>query len=215
MLLLLGEGALASFALQTNLAIQWLFGYIVIVALISARSLRRDLEAIVHSIPANERGAALARATPIGWPLPPLVIAIVSTTVAALGREAAYPIPMVLTDALILILILIPVGSWLWTYTVALWRLDEIGRALVDESPFPGDRTLGTRPLGALAFRGFVAFSAAALPFLVILATSPLDVAQGLAIFFAGVAVLVIALWRVRRRLVAAKSRQVTPATQL
>jgi hypothetical protein len=214
-LLLIGEGALATFVLDRNLVIQWLFGYIVIVALTSTRSLRRDLEGILRAIPSEERNAARRHAEPIGWSIPPLVIAVALTTIAAAGREAAYPLPMVASDALILLLILIPVGAWVWTYAVALWRLDEIGRALVDESPFPGDKTLGTRPLGELAFRGFVAFSAAVVPFLVILATSAFDVAQGLGLFLLGVAVFVVALWRVRRRLVTAKARHVARARQL
>ena len=215
-LVVMGDRALASDVIDRNLAIQWVFGYITILALLGTRALRRDLERVLAAIPSHaERAAAAAKAAPIGWWAPPLVISVVSVTIGLFGRSVSYPVPVVISDTLIIFLILIPIATWLGTYAVALWRLDSIGRAIIDESPFPGDRTLGTRQLGALAFRGFVVFSAAALPFLLILAISLLDVAQGLGIFFTGLAVFVIALWRVRRLLVAAKARHVARALQL
>jgi hypothetical protein len=211
-----GYGSLASDVLGRNIALQWVLGFVSGLAVVGVSVLRHDLIKLIESIDDPQRRSAAAQWTrPIGWALPPVAIAGVLTVVGAMARAGVFPLAFVAVDALLVFLIIIPMGTWLWTYAVTLSRLDVIALDLLDETPFPTDPALGTRPVGTLAFRGFAVFAAGILPLLIILALSPLNVAAGLAIFFGGLAVFVFSLWRLHQRLLASKARHVAAADAL
>jgi len=51
---------------------------------------------------------------------------------------------------------LLPVATFVWVYAAALFGLDRIGRRALRLEPFWTDPNLGLKPLGSLAFEGFL-----------------------------------------------------------
>jgi hypothetical protein len=111
-------------------------------------------------------------------------------------------------------------GAWLfiglamWTFFWAYLKLQiglhRLGRRPLSLEPYPGDRSLGLRPVGRLAFTGFWTFVAALAPLLVATGPDRFGLSVGLLVLLGGVAAFFLSLRRLNRQMVAAKERELT-----
>src|SRR3972149_418507 len=101
-------------------------------------------------------------------------------------------------------------GEWTassvrWPSASRLVGLTRLGRHKLRLDDTPGDRTLGLRPVGHLAFSGFWIFSVGFAPILILTATSTPTLVLNLVFFLIGFALFVLSLNRLPQQLVEAK----------
>jgi hypothetical protein len=111
--------------------------------------------------------------------------------------------------------LLIGVALWtfFWVYLNLQIGLHRLGRRHLSLRPYPGDRSLGLRPVGRLAFTGFWTFVALLAPlilapFLISRVPDFLGLSVGLVVLLAGLAAFFLSLRRLNRQMVAAKQRE-------
>ncbi|MEX0787449.1 MAG: hypothetical protein WD040_01485 [Anaerolineales bacterium] len=109
----------------------------------------------------------------------------------------------------------LPLLAFFWTYSSLLIGLNRLGREKLRLDSTPGDRTLGLRPVGSLAFTGFWIFSLGFAPILIVSATSIPTLVLNLAFFLIGFALFVLSLSRLHRQMVEAKQRHLELARNL
>lgn len=109
------------------------------------------------------------------------------------------------------LLIGIALWTFFWVYLNLQIGLHRLGRRHLSLEPYPADRSLGLRPLGALAFTGFWTFVSALAP--ILLASGGLT--MGVLILLAGVAAFFLSLRRLNRQMVAAKQQELAWARRL
>jgi hypothetical protein len=106
------------------------------------------------------------------------------------------------------LLIGIALWSFFWIYLNLQFGLHRLGRHHLSLEPYPADRSLGLRPLGAVAFTGFWTFVGALAPLLLASGRNRLGLGLGLLVLLAGVAAFFLSLRRLNRQMVAAKQRE-------
>lgn len=109
----------------------------------------------------------------------------------------------------------LPLLAFFWTYASLLIGLNRLGREKLRLDSTPGDRTLGLRPIGGLAFTGFWIFSVGFAPILIVSATSIPTLVINLAFFLIGFALFVLSLNRLHRQMVEAKQEHLDLARNL
>jgi hypothetical protein len=186
------------------------FGYAVFIALWAARRFAGDAQRLAPSISRLTAAAGRPRFSPFGAmgnAAGPLALTGLASAVSLLdwglqyGAAAAalaFPLP---------VLVNLPLMTGFWSYLVLLAGLDRLGRERLALDPFPEDRSLGLRPVGAVAFTAFRVFAAGFLPVLFLTATRASDLALDLALFGAGVVIFFLSLWRIHQQMLDAKRR--------
>jgi hypothetical protein len=109
----------------------------------------------------------------------------------------------------------IALWSFIWVYLNLQLGLHRLGRRRLDLRPNLGDRSLGLRPLGKLAFTGFWAFVAVLAPLVVATVSNRLGLLVGLLVLLAGVAAFFLSLRRLNRQMAAAKHKEIAWARHL
>lgn len=109
----------------------------------------------------------------------------------------------------------LPGITFVWVYATVLLGLDRVGRVRLNLEPYEGDRYLGLRPLGALAFTGFLIFVAMALPILVYGSTDLRTGVGNVIVFLAGVVFFFLSLHRLHVQLVSAKAEYLARVRRL
>lgn len=113
------------------------------------------------------------------------------------------------------LLIGIALWTFFWVYLNLQIGLHRLGRRHLSLEPYPADRSLGLRPLGALAFTGFWTFVSALAPLLLASGRNRLGLTMGVLILLAGVAAFFLSLRRLNRQMVAAKQQELAWARRL
>jgi hypothetical protein len=142
-----------------------------------------------------------------------LTAAVAALDAVLLTLEYGWRVALVMypTD----FLFLLPLLAFFWTYASLLIGLNRLGREKLRLESTPGDRTLGLRPVGSLAFTGFWIFSIGFAPILIVSATSIPTLVLNLAFFLVGFALFVLSLNRLHQQMVGAKRRHLELARNL
>ncbi|MDQ3991346.1 MAG: hypothetical protein M3245_03420 [Actinomycetota bacterium] len=109
----------------------------------------------------------------------------------------------------------IPVWTAFWVYVKLQAGLIRLGRRTLTLEPYPGDRSLGLRPVGRLAFTGFWMLFGAGGPLVLTAYTDLPGVVAGTAVLVAGVVMFFLSLRRLHEQMVAAKERELVTARHL
>lgn len=217
-LLALGDEAAASEMLERNALVQWVLGYLIVLTLIGTRVLTTRVDAArpsIRQLTGDDPGASGEPIRGMGSLLGPLALALVIDGATKLGQLGKYPAIVNALDFALMVMAIVPMATWLWTYGCVLLELDRLGRHALALRPFPPDRGLGLRPLGSLAFIGVAVIAAGVIPYLLLLAREPVDVVIGVTIFLVSVALFVLSLWRLHLQMTRAKAGYVREASNL
>lgn len=109
----------------------------------------------------------------------------------------------------------IPLCTALWVYLTLQAGLNRLGRGRLTLRPYLGDRSLGLRPVGRLAFTGFWTLFGIVGPLLLTGFTDLPGVLVGSAVLVAGIGLFFLSLRRLNRQMVAVKQRELDRALDL
>jgi hypothetical protein len=111
------------------------------------------------------------------------------------------------------------IGNALWTfvcvYLILQLGLHRLGRRRLSLQPASGDRSLGLRPLGTLAFSGFSTFVVAFVPLVLSGVSNRVGLTMGLLVLLVGVTAFFLSLRRLNRQMVAVKLQETAWAQRL
>ena len=194
------------------------FVYAVFLSLWAARRFTNDAHTLAPSL-TRLAAAADARSfhpfRAMGSIAGPLVLTGIATAVSVIDWGIRYGAAAAALASPLPFLVNLPLMTGFWGYLVLLAGLDRLGRERLALDPFPEDRSLGLRPVGAVAFTAFRVFAAGFLPVLFLTATRRSDLVLDLALFGAGVVIFFLSLWRIHQQMLAAKRRYVEWAREL
>jgi hypothetical protein len=147
--------------------------------------------------------------------LVPLLLTAAAVVVLPLD-EALRGEPMAaLIQAATWLVLGIPLGTAVWVYLTLQMGLNRLGRGQLPLKGYRGDRSLGLRPVGRLAFTGFWMLVGSVGP-LVLTGFSDLPgVVVGTGVLVAGVGLFFLSLRRLNRQMVAVKQRELERALDL
>ena len=189
-----------------------------LLALWGCRSLASELHAIQPSISRLTVGEGEDADRPIrGFDsiVGPLGLTTAMTFIGVGLSVPQFGWRVALLSAPISFLFELPLLTYFWTYLSLLVGLDRLGHHRLALDPTPGDRTLGLRPVGGIAFTGFWVFSAGLAPILIVSASSIVFLVLNLAFFLAGVGLFLLSLSRLHSQMAAAKQRHLELARRL
>jgi hypothetical protein len=113
------------------------------------------------------------------------------------------------------VIIGIPLWTAVWVYLRLQRGFDRLGRGHLTLLGYRGDRSLGLRPVGRLAFTGFWMLIGSVGPMVLTNASDLPGVILGVAVLAVGVGLFFLSLRRLNRRMVAVKQRELTLARDL
>ena len=148
----------------------------------------------------------------IGPVLLALVVSLALLVVVVVGTEAWW---VVLALLVLNVVIHLPLTTLFWTYLMLMLGLNRLGTRHLALEAYGGDKSLGLRPVGRLAFTGFWVFAATLAPILLVSLTFVVSLVIGLLFFIAGVIAFFLSLWRVHEQMGRAKQRQLLRAQTL
>jgi hypothetical protein len=109
----------------------------------------------------------------------------------------------------------IPLSTAVWVYLILQIGLNRLGRGQLTLQPYSGDRSLGLRPVGKLAFTGFLMLFGVVGP-VVVTAISDIPAAVvGITVLVVGVGLFFLSLRRLNRQMTAVKQRELERARDL
>jgi hypothetical protein len=173
------------------------------------RALEPDLIRLTQEAPA---GGSTAHIPTLAGPIVLTVAVSLVNTATSIPRYGPIPALVVMP---FLALTLLGIMTFVWTYLEVLVGLDRLGRAQLELDPFPQDRSLGLKGVGALAFSGFVILFAAAIPILVTSTSNVATIALGLTVVGVVVAMFVLSMWRLHEQMAEAKAGYVAETRAL
>ncbi len=192
--------------------------YTTVISLWGTRKLARDLERIQPTISHLTIGKRLDAERPIRGlesVAGPLALTAGSTALDTVLALLDYGWKFPLLTAPFSFLIQLPLMTYVWTYLSLLIGMDRLGRQRLALDTTPGDRTLGLRPVGGLAFTGFWVFSLGFAPILITTATSPPTLILNLVFFLIGLGIFLLSLSRIHGQMAEAKQRHLELARRL
>jgi hypothetical protein len=113
------------------------------------------------------------------------------------------------------VVIHLPITTLFWAYLMLMFGLNRLGTRHLALEAYGGDKSLGLRPVGKLAFTGFWVFAANLGPLLLIGLTYVGSLIVGLLVFIAGVFAFFLSLWRVHEQMSRARQHQLIQAQTL
>ena len=109
----------------------------------------------------------------------------------------------------------IPLWTAVWVYLTLQLGFDRLGRGHLTLLGYRGDRSLGLRPVGRLAFTGFWMLLGSVGPLVLTNASDAPGVILGITVLLVGVGLFFLSLRRLNRRMVAVKQRELNLARDL
>lgn len=113
------------------------------------------------------------------------------------------------------LLIHFPVTTWFWNYLMLMFGLNRLGKQHLTLESYAGDKSMGLRPVGSLAFSGFGMFAAILGPIVLVSITDVLGLTVGLLFFVIGVMAFFLSLYRIHRQMVIARKGEMAKAHEL
>lgn len=175
------------------------------------RSLPPALSAVVEQ---DERDvAALFRG--IDSRVVPLLLTAASVLILPIDEALAGDQLSALIQAVTWMIIGVPMWTAIWTYVSVQIGLRRLGRGHLTLQAYQGDRSLGLRPVGQLAFTGFWLLLGVVVPLVVTNASDVPGAAVGIVVLLAGFGLFFLSLRGLHRQMVAVKQREVERARAL
>ena len=198
------------------LVAQVVIAFVVVLTLWGVGRLTRGaraLEPLLHRLnPGEGRGLPDGGVATLAGPI---VLTGAVSIFNASGTWVRYgPLPTLAVMPLLMISLL-PIMTFVWTYLQLLDGLDRLGRVRLALDDFPQDRSLGLGPVGSLAFVGFALLFAAAVPILVTSSANLPTVAMSLLVVAVLVAMFFLSMWRLHAQMAAARARHIAQARAL
>ncbi len=194
------------------------YAYATIISIWGARKLAEDLYRILPIISHLTMGKGRDAERPIRGLdslAGPLAITAGLTALETVLAVLEYGWRIALLSAPFSFLIQLPLMVYFWTYLSLLIGMDRLGRRRLALDATPGDRTLGLRPVGSLAFSGFWVFTLGFAPILITTATSTPTLILNLVFFMIGLGIFLLSVYRIHSQMVEAKQRHLELARQL
>jgi hypothetical protein len=113
------------------------------------------------------------------------------------------------------LLIHFPVTTWFWNYLILMLGLNRLGTQHLTLESYAGDKSMGLRPVGSLAFSGFGMFAAILGPIVLVSIIDVLGLAVGLLFFLSGVMAFFLSLYRIHGQMVIARKGEIAKAHEL
>ena len=145
----------------------------------------------------------------------PLLLTAAAVVVLPLDEAMRGEPVAALIQAVTWLAVGIPLWTAIWVYLTLQIGLNRLGRGHLTLEAYWGDRSLGLRPVGRLAFTGFWMLFGVVGP-LVLAGFSDLPgVVVGIGVLVAGVGLFFLSLRRLNRQMVAVKQRELERALDL
>ena len=109
----------------------------------------------------------------------------------------------------------IPLWTAVWVYLMVQVGLNRLGRGRLRLEAYRGDRSLGLRPVGKLAFTGFWMLFGSVGPLVLTASSDRPAVVVGSLVLIAGLALFFLSLRRLNRQMVALKQHELERALDL
>jgi hypothetical protein len=159
-----------------------------------------DVERLFHDIDSTVVPLLLTATTMVVLPLD-----------EAVGGEPAAA----LIQSVTWLVIGIPLWTAIWAYLTLQIGLNRLGRGHFTLQPYRGDRSLGLRPVGRLAFTGFWMLLGSVGPLVLTNLSDIPGVIMGIGMLVTGVGLFFLSLRRLNRQMVAVKQRELERARDL
>jgi hypothetical protein len=151
----------------------------------------------------------------VGGVLAPLTLTVAVGVVLPLDEALrGEPVAAVLQAGTWLV-IGIPLSTAVWVYAALQIGLNRLGAGRATLKPYSGDRTLGLRPVGSLAFTGFWMLFGSVAPLVVTGFADRPTVVVGLVVLTGAAGLFFLSLRRLHRQMAAVKQRETELALDL
>jgi hypothetical protein len=147
--------------------------------------------------------------------LAPLLLTAASVVVLPLDEALAGEPAAALVQAATWLVVGIPLWTAVWAYLTLQVGLNRLGRGHLTLGAYLGDRSLGLRPVGRLAFTGFWMLLGSVAPLVLTASSDRPGLVVGIVVLVAGVGLFFGSLRRLNRQMVAAKRRELDWARDL
>jgi hypothetical protein len=144
--------------------------------------------------------------------LGPLLLTATTMVVLPLDEAVGGEPAAALIQAVTWLVIGIPLWTAIWVYLTLQIGLNRLGRGHFTLQPYRGDRSLGLRPVGSLAFTGFWMLLGTVGPLVLTNLSDIPGVIMGISVLVTGVGLFFLSLRRLNRQMVAVKQRELERA---
>ena len=175
------------------------------------RRVRVALTKVVEQDEADVR--ALFRG--VGSTTAPLLLTAAGVLVLPLDEALTGETLAAVIQAVTWVVIGIPLWTAVWVYLTLQLGFDRLGRGHLTLLGYRGDRSLGLRPVGRLAFTGFWMLLGSIGPLVLTNASDAPGVILGITVLLVGVGLFFLSLRRLNRRMAAVKQRELDLARDL
>jgi hypothetical protein len=145
----------------------------------------------------------------------PLLLTAASVVILPLDEALAGEPVDALIQAATWLVLGIPLWTAVWVYLTLQIGLNRLGRGHLTLEAYRGDRSLGLRPVGRLAFTGFWMLFGIVGPLVLTASSDRPGVVLGIGVLLAGVALFFLSLRRLNRQMMAVKQRELERARDL
>jgi hypothetical protein len=108
-----------------------------------------------------------------------------------------------------------PLTTWFWNYLILMIGLNRLGKQHLNLETYSGDKSMGLKPVGALAFSGFRIFALIMGPILLVNLAYTLALVVGLLFFAVGVVAFFLSLYRIHGQMILARKQEIAKAKKL
>ena len=176
--------------------------------------LRRVGMALTEVVEQDERDVhALFRG--VDSTIAPLLLTAAGVLVLPLDEALTGEPRAAVIQAVTWVVIGIPLWTAVWVYLTLQLGFDRLGRGQLTLLGYRGDRSLGLRPVGRLAFTGFWMLLGSVGPLVLTNASDPPGVILGITVLVVGVGLFFLSLRRLNRQMGAVKQRELDLARDL
>jgi hypothetical protein len=145
----------------------------------------------------------------------PLLVTAAAAVVLPLDEALGGEPAAAAIQAATWLIIGIPLGTAIWVYLTLQVGLNRLGRGQLTLQGYRGDRSLGLRPVGRLAFTGFWMLLGSVGPLVLTNVSDLPGVVVGIGVLVAGVGLFFLSLRRLNRQMMAVKQRELEQARNL
>jgi hypothetical protein len=194
---------------------QSVFGYIVLLLLWGTSRLVGDVRRLAPTlarIGAPPPDRAFPQLSGVVGPVALTLLVLALSTATSLVK---YGPTVAIVDIPLLIVVTLPIMTFVWAYLMLLAGLNRLGAASLSLGPFPEDRSLGLGRLGAAAFAGLSLVFAAAVPALLVTGRDQTTFVLVVVIVLVTVLLFVLSQVQLHGQMSTAKRRIVAQTTAL
>jgi hypothetical protein len=204
--------------LAMGLAPTLVWGYAIWMSLWGVAKFARDVTAIegnLSTLIGKHNYAAKFAFRGMESSVGPLILAIAITLIFGTQLILYGWWVLALLNIPFALLIHFPVTTWFWNYLMLMLGLNRLGKQHLTLESYAGDKSMGLRPVGSLAFSGFRMFAAILGPIVLVSMTDVLGLTVGLLFFVIGVIAFFLSLYRIHGQMAIARKGEIAKAHEL